>query len=149
MELQQLRQLEEHLEGCPACRAEAESYRKLPSLLGGDPAPEVSLPSGSEAAAWILRQDRERSRRWWQRLPGGRVAPGVAGLALVAATVAVVGVSPKGFRSSAARSPVTTPATPLPALVVVDDEETGRQVMLAPSPFAPSAAQDEAVSKRQ
>lgn len=140
------RRVQEHLEGCPACREEAESYRKLQGLIGGDPVPEAPLPNGREAAAWILRQDVERRRPGWLRFAGPRVVYGAAGLALATVVAGVLGVAPGGKRSPAARSGVPAPEAPLPALVVVDDEETGRQVMLAPSL---AAAPDDDVSTPQ
>ncbi|HTE19260.1 MAG TPA: hypothetical protein VK689_12875, partial [Armatimonadota bacterium] len=69
--------------------------------------------------------------------------PGIAVATATMAVLLVIGV-PRGPR--AVRPDTTTSAAlmqptaqePLPALVVVDDERTGRQVMLIPAPSPPS-----------
>lgn len=125
--------VEAHLETCPLCREEAEAFQGLARLVKQEPVSELSLPTGAQAAAWI--RERERSSRPWWAQPrlwlGGAVATGLAA-ALVFGPVAP-------FRSRPA-PPAPEAAAPalaeesLPALVVVDDEKTGRQVLLAPEP---------------
>jgi predicted anti-sigma-YlaC factor YlaD len=131
-------EVQAHLEACPECRADAEAMLRVSELLRQDPVANIVLPDGADAAAWILEQDAARPHPWW-RWPGIRWAPGLA--VATAALAAVLLGGPLRFHHREGPKPgdhTTAPAAPanepLPALVVVDDEETGRQVLLAPSP---------------
>ena len=56
--------VEAHLAGCDACRREAQAFLGLGELLRQETAPDADLPTGAQAAAWILdRGDRETGRR--------------------------------------------------------------------------------------
>jgi len=118
--------LQTHLSVCSECRKAARADRLLSAALQVDPVPAASLPSGVEAAAWIVSRDRERKernrrgRRWWL------MAPAFSGLAASLAAVLLLYPGPARI----ARTGVATDS--LPALVIVDDERTGRQVMVGP-----------------
>ena len=133
--------LEAHLAVCPSCRAEAGATFRLAEAVRADPLPGVSLPGGSQAVSWILQQDAVRTaHRSWHRLAW---APGLA-VATVAVTALLVVGAPRGPRAvqpdptSSVALMQPSAQEPLPALVVVDDERTGRQVMLIPAPSPPS-----------
>jgi anti-sigma factor RsiW len=119
-----------HLEGCRTCAVEARAYLGMGGLLRVEPCPRALLPSGSEVVTRILEKEAGRAgaqRRW----------PAVLAPAAVAASAAAILVftqpPPPRDRRVPAPSHVAAPgADPLPALVVVDDEETGRMVQLAP-----------------
>ncbi len=75
-------QVEEHLSGCPTCRAELEELRKLSSLLQEAPAPERMLAAQNFNAQVKLRLPRTAPARpaWqtalkagWQLAPLGAV----------------------------------------------------------------------------
>jgi predicted anti-sigma-YlaC factor YlaD len=56
--------VEAHLAGCDACRREAQAFLGLGELLRQETAPDADLPTGAQAAAWILdRGDRTTGRR--------------------------------------------------------------------------------------
>jgi putative zinc finger protein len=81
-----------HIEGCAACRAEAESLAPLaellsiadPAQLGAAPAPPVEL--GDRIAARISREGRTKKQRRRRR----RFAIGFSGAAAAAAAAAVL-----------------------------------------------------------
>lgn len=128
-----------HLEACEGCREEAESFRSLGRALRAASPPAGELPSGSQAVDWILRQDATRSRPWWSA--AGAFRPSAAlGLAMAGALVVMVarwelGPTPRTRPAASAPAPQA-----LPALIVVDDEQTGRQVILAPDSTLPDGA---------
>lgn len=64
LEVEQLRQTEEHLATCPACRAELDGLRRTVALLEGLPSLGAPLGFSSRVMAIVLRQERE------QRLAG-------------------------------------------------------------------------------
>jgi len=84
--------LEAHLEGCPGCRAEAESLGAVARLLPladpdrfGQPAPRPAADLGKRIAASIGAEERgSRRRRNWRRglALGGATAAVAAALAL-------------------------------------------------------------------
>ncbi len=71
--------LEEHLNGCPACRESLAAYRELYRELAADPAP--ALPAGFAAAVMAALPavdfGRERQRRTAARLAGACFALGL------------------------------------------------------------------------
>jgi hypothetical protein len=88
--------LEAHLEGCPACRAEAESMDSLARLLPladparfERPAPQPSPQLGERIAATI-GDERQRGRRRRQR----RFGFAFAGVAAAAAAVLALAILP-------------------------------------------------------
>lgn len=122
-----------HLDACPVCRAEAAAMRQLSAVLREEPLPGVELPSGVRVAAWVLEADAQPSRPWWRSLSLRWAAGGLAALGAAAVLVLVrPNLSPPRPRVPPAVQPV--PEEALPTLVVVDDERTGRQVVLAPQP---------------
>jgi hypothetical protein len=91
--------LEAHLEGCPACRAEAESMDSLARLLPladparfERPAPQPSPQLGERIAATI-GDERQRSR---QRQRRRRFGFAFAGVAAAAAAVLALAILPGG-----------------------------------------------------
>lgn len=50
-----------HLAVCPRCREEAQAFRRLGALLREQSVPEVELPAGAQAVAWIERAARHSS----------------------------------------------------------------------------------------
>lgn len=134
------RAVEAHLEGCESCRSEAGGFRALGRTLRAVPPPQEELPGGSQAVEWILRQEATRTRPWWSALePVLRPGPAI-GLAM--ATLLIVMVTRLELGTASRPQPVTSAAAPeaLPALIVVDDEESGRQVLLAPHASAADGA---------
>jgi anti-sigma factor RsiW len=122
-----------HVAVCPACARESEAMRSISLALRQEPCPDIALPTGAQAAAWIL--DRERGARPWWASFRFVWAP----VAAVGAIAGLVFYTSGGFPGRTAEAPQQTrPAAvePLPALVISDDEETGRQVLLAPAPAA-------------
>jgi predicted anti-sigma-YlaC factor YlaD len=126
-----------HLAVCAACRAEAEAYHRLGTLLAEEPEPRAVLPSGRQVATWVLEREAARSRAWSAWLPAA-LAPAALAVALVVALVVALLLPRYG---ASERDPTGSPATPATvfaddapvALVLVDDERTGRQVVLAPA----------------
>jgi len=123
-------EVQAHLDGCEACRQEARALLRMRELLRHEPLPHVALPSGAQMATRILEQEAARAPEpeHWLR-SAWRPGLALAAVALVAALI---------------RTPTTeVPAPPpsqapaveasLPALVVMDDEQTGRQVLMAPA----------------
>jgi anti-sigma factor RsiW len=130
--------VEAHLAACARCRREAEALRALGPLLREPPCPDDAVPSGAQLAAWVLEQDRARAPQGpaaWAARFGVRpwaVAPAALGLAaLLCAAVLLPRPQPGGTVRPVA--PAMAESAP-PTLVVMDDEATGRQVLLAPAP---------------
>ena len=124
--------LQEHLDLCPACREEARAIRRLSGLLRQDPEPDAALPSGERVTRWVLEREAARARpSEWGSWRGLAMAPG---LALAAVAIALWAGPPREEPIAPSAVPEETAASPaLPALVVMDDERTGRTVVLAPS----------------
>ena len=122
-------ELQAHLDACPRCRAEAESLLRFRDLLRAEPLPDVRLPSGAELLNRL--QHRQRRRTPWSVFRPAWLAPAVA-LGLAALTVSL---QLRPHPTSGQRIPVVEGVQPgpPPALFVVDDERTGRQVLLAPA----------------
>jgi hypothetical protein len=123
--------LQEHLRVCAGCRRAAQADRLVAASLQTDPLDASELPSGEAAAAWIL--NREPVRRG---APRRFLAPGLAlGLAALVAFAGQGVLSGRGSSGETAivQAPHPGSEEPLPALVIVDDERSGRQVMLAPA----------------
>jgi hypothetical protein len=105
---------EEHLAGCPDCRAEVQGFAGLPGLLSRIPAADVSAvlatglqPPPQLMPALLEEVRRERRFRWWRAVTAGAVA---ACLAAVAGLL--VGLTrPDADRPPAAGGPLV-PGTP-------------------------------------
>jgi hypothetical protein len=109
-------ELEEHLDGCIACREELAELAVLPGFLarltpgelesGAVSVPEGLLPGLLAQAREISTSSRLRLRRW--RMLAGTL--GVAAAAALAAAVVVVPSTPSGpayhFRSALASAPL-------------------------------------------
>jgi anti-sigma factor RsiW len=91
-----LRQVEEHLAECAACRAELDELQCLSTLLHESPAAEGLLPPERFVAQVGLRLERRPTKPAWQRTleTGWRLAPaGLIGTwAFVQAVFIVAGV---------------------------------------------------------
>ena len=114
----------EHLDLCAGCREEMRRGAALAEALRRDPCPDVVLPGGETAAAWVMEQEQARARRKrrWTRLIW---APGAAVAGLAAAAL---------LFSPPERPFVPPPASdPAASMVVIDDERTGRQVLVIPT----------------
>ena len=100
--------LERHLDGCPACRAEAEAVGLALSLATLPPVP----PAEREAVAQGAREAllRHRAGRRQRRIAGG--------LALAVAASAVFALGTSGYLLSR-RAPVAPPAAGATATAVV------------------------------
>lgn len=114
----------EHMDLCAACAEEMRRSAMLGEALRRDPCPDVVLPGGESAAAWVLEQEQARARRKrrWSRLiwaPGAAVA-GLAAAALL-------------FAPPPQPVPPTPVVTAAASMVVIDDERTGRQVLVIPT----------------
>lgn len=119
--------LDRHLAGCSACAARASVHERLrAALLHADRSTRV-LPSGAEWTRRVAAQERGFQQ--------GRRALGIGSLSFAGAALAFglffrdslpVGSRPPGQRAVITQSAVA-PAS-LPALLVIDDEEGGRQV---------------------
>lgn len=128
------RDLEAHVAGCAGCRRAAQADRMLSAALQVDPLPGASLPVGADAVSWITAWEAAPAAGF--RLPRRLLGTGAA---LAAAAAVCLFVRPVGPQAPV---PVTAPAAaeaPLPALVIVDDEETGRQVLVGPLEAASAA----------
>jgi hypothetical protein len=94
--------LEAHLDGCPACRAEAESLGLVaallphgdPSRFGPAPAPPADLGERIAAQIGSERRSRVRRRRW-------RIGLTLGGGATAAATAALLAIFVLGGGGSA------------------------------------------------
>lgn len=120
--------LQSHLDACPGCRREARQLRRIRELLRDEPLPDVRLPAGAELARALMAAERVRSH------PARGPARAAAALALAGAlSLALLVAAP--FRSGTRRQPgpALEPPTSPSILVVVDDERTGRQVLLTPA----------------
>ncbi len=89
--------LEAHLEGCPGCRAEAESLGAVARLLPladpdrfSRPAPQPSAELGKRIAATIGAEQQSSRRRRWQ------FGLALSGAAAVAAAVLAIVILPGG-----------------------------------------------------
>ncbi len=127
--------LERHLSACSTCRREANLLAGITQAVRADPAPAVPLPSGPQAVAWLREEERRsatRSRGWLLAAP----AMAASALAIWAVTAnRETRLAPQLPLASAYQAPPSrTDLAAQPLLVVVDDERTGRQVMIAPPP---------------
>jgi hypothetical protein len=119
-----------HLAECASCRREAERYRALAERIGEEPVARAILPGGEQVTRWILEREASRApvSLSWRMIAMPMVALGAA--------VALVLV-PRDREPNPASEPppptVSTQAALPPQLVVVDDERTGRQVVLGPA----------------
>lgn len=82
--------LESHLEGCRACRAEAEALQEIWSGLGDVPREEPGLGMRTRFYAslheWERRELLHRNRFWWMPHPALQAA---AGVLILAAGIAI------------------------------------------------------------
>jgi len=122
--------LQAHVSECPACAAESRADGELRLLLRRDPLPltEISLPSGQDIARTIREAEAPAHRR------PVRPVWGWAGAltATAAAVLLIVGRGPAPNAPSPLQSPpaVTQPAS---GFWIVDDERTGRDVIVGPA----------------
>ena len=131
--------MEAHLEGCPACRHDAEALLATSRLVRDAPLPGagLALAEGAEVARRIIEREAERARPWERSFGLAPARNGV--LAVVGAAVAAALMislprlrpEPPPAQEAIVRS---QPAAAPPVLLVVDDEESGRRVLLTPSP---------------
>lgn len=111
--------LEEHLPGCPECRAELNRFAVVPGLLqlaavsGVDPEPPTPMASLPR----LLGAARARRRRQRWRL-----------LAAVAATVVVLAGAVFGYNLVQRPAP-PPPSTPLVAIEAADQQPSGHVVL--------------------
>jgi predicted anti-sigma-YlaC factor YlaD len=128
--------VEAHLEACPSCSREAREFLVLGDVLRQQRPPEVPLPSGEAAAARILERERAARRSAGLALPRWQTGLALAAIACAAVFAfrpAVRQHAPPAGAGDVSHAPVMAAEEPLPALLVVDDEWTGRQVLLGPS----------------
>lgn len=119
--------LDRHLGACSDCAAKASGDDRLrTALLSADRSTRV-LPSGSEWTRRVAAQERGFQQ--------GRRALGIGGLSFAGVALAFGlffrGSLPVGSRTSGQPAEISRSAVApasLPALLVIDDEEGGRQV---------------------
>jgi anti-sigma factor RsiW len=120
--------LARHLEACEACAREAAAQAGMARAFRKDPLPAEALPCGAAAAIWVLEQEAARARA--RRLVWTRRTLVTLPLTAVLAVLLVFG--PRAGAPPEQNATGAPPKTaPLPALVIVDDEDTGRSVVLA------------------
>ena len=116
--------LDRHLAQCTACAARAAADARLRITLRSADRSTRVLPSGAEWSRRVAAQERGFQQ--------GRRALGLGGLSLAAAAVAVGVYLQRPIHGTApipASGKVVKAAAPAPpALFVIDDEESGRQV---------------------
>jgi anti-sigma factor RsiW len=119
--------LESHLSQCTACASRATSDDRLRATLRSADRSARVLPTGAEWTRRVAAQDRGFQQ--------GRRALGIGGLSLAGATLVFAlffrDTLPQSTSSPDLRPGITQSVaapTPLPALLVIDDEEGGRQV---------------------
>jgi predicted anti-sigma-YlaC factor YlaD len=92
-----LRQVEEHLEHCAACRTELEQLRKLSALLQESPVAVTSVSPNRFVAQVGLRMVRRQEKPVWQKVleTGWRLTPAglVGAWAFVQAVFIVAGIA--------------------------------------------------------
>ncbi len=119
--------LQAHLDECAACRHLGAFDEQVRKALREEPAVLHwrQLPTGRELllAGALVPSPRGRSR----------LAPAVAAMAGALALAVLTLKTPAPHRASQARPSTAA----LPALVVVDDEAAGRQVLVAPPERTP------------
>jgi anti-sigma factor RsiW len=124
--------LSAHLAACPACTQEAQAMRSFTRLLKEEPRPQATLPAGSAVAAQILASQARLGR------PNPRVrfllipAAVALGAAVVFAPM-LTRLDPRHEPVIAHKIPAETSVSQLPELLVLDDERSGRQVLIAPA----------------
>jgi anti-sigma factor RsiW len=101
--------LEEHLQGCPQCRATAAVYERQAQLLRSLPPvnPPPSLRAGVLAG---IREIQPPRRRWWSPRPLTLVGPAAAVLLIVAALAFHNLHTAESPGNTAAQSEPTVPA---------------------------------------
>jgi anti-sigma factor RsiW len=119
--------LDRHLAGCHHCAAKASADERLRAALLSADRSTRGLPSGAEWSRRVAAQERGFQQ--------GRRALGIGGLSFAGAALAF-GLFfrdslPLGSRTPGQTGEITQTAVApasLPALLVIDDEEGGRQV---------------------
>ncbi|WP_309115302.1 zf-HC2 domain-containing protein [Saccharothrix sp.] len=131
----EVRAVEEHLAGCPACRTELADLRAMEEALGDVP-PEALLDGPPEGGDLLLqrtlRQVRsERGAQTWRRRVG-------VGLAAAAAVAVVLGGGFAVGRSTAPSQQAITTPTPEPGakLATATDPNTGARMTVKVKPAA-------------
>jgi hypothetical protein len=115
--------VERHLAVCAQCREEAEALRGARAALRRElfTVDAAGLPSGAEVVRRIAAMERARP----VRTPSFAWPPALAAAGLAAAVLAAVVFRPPG------PEPMAGPAADAPAaLLIVDDERTGRRVLV-------------------
>lgn len=121
--------LQAHLSACAGCAAVVRVDAELRLMLRRDPLPltEVRLPSGREIARSVLEAEPAAVRR------PGRRAWGWAGAVAAAAAVAIIGSRSPAPRQRVIQAAPPAASQPVPGFWIVDDERTGRDVIVGPS----------------
>jgi anti-sigma factor RsiW len=124
--------LDQHLAACADCARKASVFDHLRKALHSIDGSARALPSGAEWTRRVAAQERGFRQ--------GRRVMGLGGLSLAGATVAFVfffrGALPQERATLVRPTKVTQSAAapiPQPALLVIDDEEGGRQVFQSAS----------------
>ncbi len=119
--------LDRHLAACPDCARKASVFVRLQSALHAADGSTPILPSGAEWTRRVAAQDRGFRQ--------GRRALGLGGLSLAGAMLVFAlyfrGTAPAEAPHPSLSTGVTHSAAappPLPSLLVIDDEDGGRQV---------------------
>jgi anti-sigma-K factor RskA len=117
------RELEHHLEGCPACRNELESIRRTHEILRKEAATAPLPELKDRVLAQATGEISERSRSRWRLL-----VPAAAALLVVA--VLGVGLLPAFLDDSSAGLPLTATALAPEASGVVRGEPAGENIRI-------------------
>jgi anti-sigma factor RsiW len=124
--------LEAHLGACPSCREEAAALTGVGAQIRECAPNPGRLPSGAVMAAQIRELDRRRTvlnlsslfpRAAW----GGVAAASLAALWFAAGLHRLAGAS----HEDAPRPTIHARVTPAPVLFLVDDETSGRRVVVS------------------
>lgn len=133
--------LQSHLATCQACAREARELQSLTGFLRNELDPEVPLPAGAAIVGRILERP---VRPAWRPRFGAFAVPALVALAAVALILPRL-VDPLPHSGIRPGPPVAVMETAhVPELVVLDDERSGRQVLLAPA--VTSARQEEGLN---
>jgi len=120
-----------HLDACGQCRSAVALDAAVTTALSADPVDPSRLPSGAMLVEWIEQRTARRIRT------AGRLVPAALCAGLAAAAFLMIRLPGSGptAPSPPAVSISRAPEAPLPALVVVDDEESGRAVLMTSPPL--------------